>query len=197
MNTSYAIVMQIADWFDLFRQFLYYSIVSISGPLVLLPEMRNFLVNQHHWMTDAQFSASIVLAQAAPGPNVLFVALLGWNVGLNAGNIFTALGGGLLCMLGILLPSSTIVFVTARWVQRNNELIAVRAFKQGMAPVVIALLIASGWTLSTTNTTAAHDWPLWLVTAVTTVIVWRTKIPILWMLAAGGVLGATGVLTVR
>jgi chromate transporter len=197
VNTSYAIVMQIADWFDLFRQFLYYSIVSISGPLVLLPEMRNFLVNQHHWMTDAQFSASIVLAQAAPGPNVLFVALLGWNVGLNAGNIFTALGGGLLCMLGILLPSSTIVFVTARWVQRNNELIAVRAFKQGMAPVVIALLIASGWTLSTTNTTAAHDWPLWLVTAVTTVIVWRTKIPILWMLAAGGVLGATGVLTVR
>jgi chromate transporter len=197
VNTSYAIVMQIADWFDLFRQFLYYSIVSISGPLVLLPEMRNFLVNQHHWMTDAQFSASIVLAQAAPGPNVLFVALLGWNVGLNAGNIFTALGGGLLCMLGILLPSSTIVFVTARWVQRNNELIAVRAFKQGMAPVVIALLIASGWTLSTTNTTAAHDWPLWLVTAVTTVIVWRTKIPILWMLAAGGVLGATGVLTVK
>ena len=196
MSSSYAIVMQFVDWLDLFRQFLYYSIVSISGPLVLLPEMRNFLVHQQHWMTDAQFSASIVLAQAAPGPNILFVALMGWNVGLNAGSVFAALGGGLLCMIGILLPSSTVVFVTAGWVQRNSHLIAVRAFKQGMGPVVIALLIASGWTLSTANTTAAHDWPLWVVTAATTLIVWRTKIPMLWLLAAGGVLGATGVLSI-
>ncbi len=196
MNTSHAIVMHLADWFDLFTQFLYYSIVSISGPLVLLPEMRNFLVNEHQWLTDAQFSASIVLAQAAPGPNILFVALMGWNVGLNAGSVLAAIGGGFICMIGILLPSSTVVFITAGWVQRNSQLIFVRAFKQGMGPVVIALLIASGWTLATANTHAAHDWPLWVVTAVTTLIVWRTKIPMLWLLAAGGVLGASGILTI-
>ncbi len=196
MSSSYPIVMQFIDWFDLFRQFLYYSIVSISGPLVLLPEMRNFLVNEHHWLTDAQFSASIVLAQAAPGPNILFVALMGWNVGLNAGSVFAALGAGVLCLVGILLPSSTIVFVTAGWVQRNSQLIAVRAFKLGMGPVVIALLIASGWTLATANTSAAHDWPLWVVTAATTLIVWRTKIPMLWLLAVGGILGASGILSV-
>ncbi len=196
MNTSHAIVMHLADWFDLFTQFLYYSIVSISGPLVLLPEMRNFLVNEHQWLTDAQFSASIVLAQAAPGPNILFVALMGWNVGLNAGSVLAAIGGGFICMIGILLPSSTVVFITAGWVQRNSQLIFVRAFKQGMGPVVIALLIASGWTLATANTHAAHDWPLWVVTAVTTLIVWRTEIPMLWLLAAGGVLGASGILTI-
>jgi chromate transporter len=195
MSTAYPIIMQLSDWFELFRQFLYYSIVSISGPLVLIPEMRNFLVNQQHWLTDAQFSASIVLAQAAPGPNILFVALMGWNVGLNTGSVLAALGGGLLCMIGILLPSSLVVFITAGWVQRNSHLIAVRAFKQGMGPVVIALLIASGWTLATADTHAAHDWPLWLVTAITTVLVWRTKIPMLWLLAAGGVLGASGILT--
>lgn len=195
MSTAYPIIMQLSDWFELFRQFLYYSIVSISGPLVLIPEMRNFLVNQQHWLTDAQFSASIVLAQAAPGPNILFVALMGWNVGLNTGSVMAALGGGLLCMIGILLPSSLVVFITAGWVQRNSHLIAVRAFKQGMGPVVIALLIASGWTLASADTYAAHDWPLWLVTAITTVLVWRTKIPMLWLLAAGGVLGASGILS--
>lgn len=195
MSTAYPIIMQLSDWFELFRQFLYYSIVSISGPLVLIPEMRNFLVNQQHWLTDAQFSASIVLAQAAPGPNILFVALMGWNVGLNTGSVLAALGGGLLCMIGILLPSSLVVFITAGWVQRNSHLIAVSAFKQGMGPVVIALLIASGWTLATADTHAAHDWPLWLVTAITTVLVWRTKIPMLWLLAAGGVLGASGILS--
>lgn len=196
MSSSHIIMMSIADWFSLFSQFLYYSIVSISGPLVLLPEMRNFLVNEQHWLTDAQFSASIVLAQAAPGPNILFVALMGWNVGLNAGSVLAAFAGGFICMVGILLPSSTVVFITAGWVQRNSELIAVRAFKQGMGPVVIALLIASGWTLASTNTSAAHDWPLWVVTAVSTLVVWRTKMPMLWLLGAGGLLGASGILSV-
>lgn len=196
MMTAHSIAMSMSDWFDLFRQYLYYSFVSISGPLVLLPEMRNFLVNEHHWLTDAQFSASIVLAQAAPGPNILFVALMGWNIGLNTGSIFAALGGGLLCLVGMLLPSSAMVFVTANWVQRNSHLLAIRAFKQGMGPVVIALLIASGYSLATTNTSAQHDWPLWLVTAISTILVWRTKIPMLWLLAAGGVFGALGILQV-
>lgn len=196
MSTSHAIVLHLSDWLDLFNHFLYYSIISISGPLVLLPEMRSYLVNEQQWLTDAQFSASIVLAQAAPGPNILFVALMGWNVGLNTGSIAAALAGGLLSMIGILLPSSIVVYVTAAWVQRNSTKIGVRAFKQGMGPVVIALLIASGWTLATTNTSFAHDWPLWVVTAISTILVWRTKIPMLWLLAAGGVLGASGVLFV-
>ena len=178
----------------MFRHFLSYSIVSIGGPLVLLPEMRQYLVTEQHWLTDGQFSASIVLAQAAPGPNILFVALMGWNIGLNAGGFLAALGGALLCMVGIMLPSSTVVFVTAGWVQRNRDLRAVRAFKQGMGPVVIAMLIASGWTLATANTEASRDWSLWLVTAVATLVVWRTKIPMLWLLAAGAVLGASGLL---
>ncbi len=194
MSASAALAMQWSDWFDLFRHFLSYSIVSIGGPLVLLPEMRQYLVTEQHWLTDGQFSASIVLAQAAPGPNILFVALMGWNIGLNAGGFLAALGGALLCMVGIMLPSSTVVFVTAGWVQRNRDLRAVRAFKQGMGPVVIAMLIASGWTLATANTEASRDWSLWLVTAVATLVVWRTKIPMLWLLAAGAVLGASGLL---
>lgn len=193
--TTHHIVMSLMDWFDLFKQYLYYSMVSISGPLVLLPEMRNFLVNEHQWLTNAQFSASIVLAQAAPGPNILFVALMGWNIGLNTGSIFAALGGGLLCLVGMLLPSSIMVYVTANWVQRHSHLLAIRSFKQGMGPVVIALLIAAGYSLATTNTSADHDWPLWIVTAVSTLLVWRTKIPMLWLLAAGGILGALGVLS--
>jgi len=192
MTLQNGVVMLWADWWDLFQHFLSYSIASIGGPLVLLPEMHHFMVTEQHWLTDGQFSASIVLAQAAPGPNILFVALMGWNIGLNAGGYLAGFGGAFLCMVGMLLPSSAVVFITAGWVQRNRDLKAVRAFKQGMSPIVIAMLIASGWTLATANTEAAHDWPLWLITTATTLIVWRTKIPMLWLLAAGAVLGASG-----
>ncbi len=192
MTLQNDVVMLWADWWDLFQHFLSYSIASIGGPLVLLPEMHHYMVTEQHWLTDGQFSASIVLAQAAPGPNILFVALMGWNIGLNAGGYLAGFGGALLCMVGMLLPSSAVVFITAGWVQRNRNLKVVRAFKQGMSPIVIAMLMASGWTLATANTEAAHDWPLWVITTLTTLIVWRTKVPMLWLLAGGAVVGASG-----
>jgi chromate transporter len=69
---------------------------------------------------------------------------------------------------------------------------AVRAFKQGMAPIVISLLCATGWILASAQNNSAKDWPLWLLTAIVSVIIWRTKIHVLWMLAAGGILGWYG-----
>jgi len=68
----------------------------------------------------------------------------------------------------------------------------VRAFKQGMAPIVIALLIATGWILASAHSDPAQDWPLWLVTVVTALLVWRTRLHLLWLLAAGGLLGWFG-----
>ena len=194
MSGPLSFLMQAADWFELFTHFMVFSVSSIGGPLVLLPEIHHYLVTQQQWLTDAQFSASVVIAQAAPGPNVLFVALLGWNIGVNAGGILTGFGSAALCMIGMLLPSCTLIFVTARWVYKNRELRAVRAFKLGLGPVVIALLIASGWMLATGDTQASRDWPLWLLTASTTAIVLRTKINMFWLLVVGATLGASGAL---
>jgi len=68
----------------------------------------------------------------------------------------------------------------------------VRAFKTGMAPIVIALLISTGWLLTVVRNDPARDWPLWLLTLVATLLVWRTKIHLLWMIGAGAILGALG-----
>lgn len=187
-------VMQGADWLDLFQHFLTYSLMSIGGPFGLLPEMHRYLVIEHQWLSDAQFSASVVLGQAAPGPNILFIALMGWNLGLNSGGFFAPVIGAVICLSGILIPSSALLFVTARWIYRNRDLRAVRAFKQGMSPVVISMLIASGWLLALAGKDVLRDWRYLLVTAVTTLLVWRTRIHMLTLLAAGAVLGASGVL---
>ena len=98
----------------------------------------------------------------------------------------------LLCLLGILLPSSVLVFATAAWSHRNRELRAVRAFKQGMAPVVVGLILATGWLMSRAHGDPAKDWPLWLLTAVTAIVVWKTRVHLLWLLAAGGLMGWMG-----
>jgi chromate transporter len=157
--------------------------------------VHHFLVEQQNWLTDAQFRASIVIAQASPGPNVMFVALMGWNIGLNAGGFGWAAFSAVICMAGSLMPSSILIFVTARWVQKHQDLRAVRAFKLGLSPVVISMMIAAGWLLATANTSMTRDWPLWVVAAVTTLIVYRTKVHMLLLLAIGAALGASGVLS--
>ena len=61
---------------DLLGCFVTLSLLSVGGAITTVPEMHRYLVAQNPWLTDSQFSASIALAQAAPGPNVLFVAVL-------------------------------------------------------------------------------------------------------------------------
>jgi chromate transporter len=187
-----SIVLTASDWLSLFSYYLLMSLLSVGGAITTAPDMHRYLVDRHGWLTDPQFSASIAIAQAAPGPNVLFVALLGWNVGLNAGGLPTALLGLVITMAGILIPSTTLTYLAIRWGHENRDVRAVRAFKQGLAPVVIGLLVSTGWILATGSTYVADDWPVWLLAIAATLIVWRTKIHLLWLLGAGAVLGWMG-----
>jgi len=186
------IVLHAADWLSLFLHYATLSLLCVGGAISTAPDMHRFLVQEHGWLTDPQFSASIAIAQAAPGPNVLFTALMGWNVGLNAGGLGSALLGMVLCLGGIMLPSSVLVFLTAQWSHRNRDLRAVRAFKQGMAPLVVALLLSTGWILTTGEGYALLHWRAWAITLVAALLVWRTRIHLLWLLGAGAILGAVG-----
>jgi chromate transporter len=182
-----------SDWLNLFGHFLLLSMMSIGGAISTSSEMHRFLVEQHHWLTQDQFNGAIALAQAAPGPNVLFVALMGWHVGMNAGSVGAALLGVAVSMVGIMTPSTIITYAAARWGHRNRELRAVRAFKQGMAPVVIALLLSTAWILgSSAGASDRTQWPSWLLAVVAGLIIWRTRLHLLWLLAAGALLGVLG-----
>ncbi len=194
---THAITLQPLDWLHLFLYYLSISLLAVGGAIATAPDMHRYLVGQQAWLTDPQFNASIAIAQAAPGPNVLFIALLGWHVGTNAagpGPVGWAWGllGALVCMVGVMLPSTTLTWLATRWAHRNRERRAVRAFKQGMAPVVIGLLLATTWVLGRAQGNPATDAPLWLLATAVAVLVWRTRLHLLWMLAAGAVLGAMG-----
>lgn len=192
MSETLQLSLDAADWLNLFLHYLSLSLLAVGGAITTAPDMHRYLVEQQHWLTESQFNASIAIAQAAPGPNVLFVALMGWNVGLNAGGVAAAALGVLATMGGILLPSTTLTYLAARWSHANRELRAVRAFKQGMAPIVVALLLATGWILSSAHSDPARDAPLWALTVVCALLVWRTRIHLLWLLGAGALLGWFG-----
>lgn len=189
-----------ANLLDLLGCFVTLSLLSVGGAITTVPEMHRYLVAQNAWLTDGQFSASIALAQAAPGPNVLFVAALGWNVGMASGGgpangpLPWALASAAMAvsMVGIIIPSTTLTFFVARWGQRNRERPEVRAFKQSMAPVVIALLIATGWLLTASHGNLQQAPLLWLLTVASALLVWKTRIHLLWLIGAGALAGVLG-----
>ncbi len=167
------------DWGTVFAQFLLLSLLSIGGAIGTAPEMHRFLVEQHHWMTNEQFSASVAIAQAAPGPNLLFIAVLGWGIGGFFGMCVT--------MTGILIPSTTLTLAAARWGEARRSTRGVQCFVMGMAPLTVGLVLSTGFILGK----PAWGNPWLIATMVATVAVCvRTKISPLWLIAAGGLVGA-------
>ncbi|GAP37062.1 chromate transporter [Piscinibacter sakaiensis] len=163
----------------LFGHFALLSLLSVGGALTASPDMHRYLVGEQHWLSDAQFSASIAIGQAAPGPNVLFIAALGWQVAGPLGTLAT--------MSGILLPSTVLVLAVSRYGAARRSSLPVRAFTTGMAPLTIGLLFAIGWLLAVPA--AARPLDLLLVLG-TVVAMMATRVSPIWLIAAGAAAGA-------
>jgi chromate transporter len=170
----------------LFVHFAMLSLLAIGGAITTVPEMHRYVVDQQGWLSEAQFSACIALGQATPGPNVLFVAVIGFQVG--------GLAGVLATMAGTLAPSAVLAVVAARWGQRHRQARAVRAFTAGLAPLTIGLLLATSAVLlvpvATLPPVAAGSSAL--LAALTLACMLRTRLSPLWPVAAGAVAGALG-----
>ena len=53
---------------DLAQQFGLLSFLAIGGVNALIPEIHRRVVENAHWLTDADFAQAFAIAQAAPGP---------------------------------------------------------------------------------------------------------------------------------
>lgn len=173
------------DLFSLFLHFLTLSLLSIGGAISTVPEMHRFLVDRTGWLTESDFTSSIALAQAAPGPNVLFVAVLGFNV--------AGLAGAAAAMAGILLPSTVLTLTATRWMRANRAHVGLRAFSAGMMPLTLGLIIATGWLLALpVLRSEAHRWGGLVLVVATVVLTLKTRLGLVWMVLGGGVAGALG-----
>jgi chromate transporter len=159
--------------------FMSISLIAVGGGIAVVPEMNRLVVDVHHWMSDARFAQLFALAQAAPGPNVLVVGLIGWQV--------AGLAGMLVATAAMTVPSGLLAYGFSRLRTRLKGSAKLRAVEQGLVPIAVGLILASGLVL---GQAAAIGWLAVMLTIGSTIFVWRTDLSPLWVLVAGAVAGA-------
>lgn len=162
-------------------QFSVLSLVAVGGASAVIPEMHRQAVEVHHWMTAQEFSELFAIAQAAPGPNVLIVTLIGWKV---AGVL-----GALITTLAMCAPSCLLTLCVTRWWQSAAAATWRAPVQAGLAPVTVGLILATAYLLSRS---ADASWAALAITLASAAVVVSTKMNPLWMLAAGALLGLAG-----
>ena len=177
--------LSVADLLALTGHFMLLSLLAVGGAITTASDMHRYVVVEQGWIDDAQFTSSIAIAQAAPGPNVLFVAVIGWNV--------AGVAGALATLVGTMLPSTLLVLAVSRWAAQRRESRGVRAFTTGMAPLTLGLLLATGWVLAEPFVRVPQQrWGALALIAITIAVMLRSKLSPMWLVALGAVVGALG-----
>lgn len=158
------------------------SLVAIGGANAVVPALHDLAVVRHGWLGDREFASFFALANAAPGPNVLIVTLIGYKV--------AGLAGALVATAAMCGPSSVLVFAVSRVWLRFKDSPWRRLAERALAPVTIGLVFASAFTL-----TRAGDGDLarLAITAGAAAAILFTRLNPLWVLGAAASAGFAGI----
>jgi chromate transporter len=168
---------------ELFVLFAPLSLAAIGGANGALPDIHRQVVVVHAWMTDPQFTDAFTLAQAVPGPNILVVSLIGWQV--------AGLPGAVVALVAMCGPSSLLALAVARSLLHARVALWRQRLQAGLAPLTIGLMAASGLVLARGADTT---WISLAVTLVTIVVLLRSHVHPLALMAVGAVLGLLGLI---
>ncbi|MFW1811597.1 chromate transporter [Acinetobacter ursingii] len=154
------------------------SVLAFGGGNAILPEMQHQVVNIHHWMSTEQFSSLFAMAQAAPGPNMMIVPLIGWHVAGPAGLLVTSIA-----KFG---PSSMITVYVLKFWQRFKDHPFRSRFEQALKPITVGLVLVSAWMIAHAS---AQNTILVMIVILTTLLGLFKRIHPLWVMLLGAGLG--------
>ncbi|MEY3419412.1 MAG: hypothetical protein RJA46_1183 [Pseudomonadota bacterium] len=154
------------------------SVLAVGGGTAVLPEMQIILAHQFG-IDHTQFVHIYSIGQLAPGPNMLMVLAIGYQI---AGLI----GAGVV-LLSFFLPSSVLCFYVGRIWNRFGESPWRRSIQNALEPISIGLMSSGVFAVAKASVVSGITLMLALVTLY---LILRTKInPVLVILGSGG-LGA-------
>ncbi len=129
----------LATW-QLTTMFLRIGTVTFGGGFVMIPQIRNDVVELNHWLTPQEFADGMAFGQITPGPVMITATFIGYKV---AGIV-----GAVAATIAAFLPSFLMTVVAGTSLNRFRANHLVQSFLSGIAPAVVGMLAAAGYSLA-------------------------------------------------
>jgi chromate transporter len=157
------------------------SLIAVGGVTPILPELHRQVVGVHGWMTSDRFTDLFAIAQGAPGPNLLVITLIGWDV--------AGLAGALTATVAICGPSGLLAYFVSQLWERFRAARWRIAIQAGLVPVTVGLVAAGAYVLARAADT---NLPAAAITIATAGAVLFARIHPLVCLSVAAALGLAG-----
>ena len=155
------------------------SLLAFGGGNAILPEMQYQVVTVHQWMTAEQFSSMFAMAQAAPGPNMMIVPLVGWHVAGPMGLVVTSFA-----KFG---PSSVITIFALKFWNNFKDHPLRGKFEKALKPITVGLVLVSAWIIA--DASAQNMLLVIIIVIVACLSLFRNVHPV-WLMLIGAGSGA-------
>lgn len=167
--------------FNLVTLFCMLSLMAFGGGKAIVPEMHKATVQEHQWMSDAQFMDLFAISQNAPGPGTLIAGMIGYKAGGWVG-----LG---LATLAMFLPAIIVCYAVSYLWDRIKDSPWRTVIADGIAPVTLGLMLATALIVGRGS---VHHWLGAAIAVGTFVLLLKTNVNPLLIMAGAAVVGWFG-----
>jgi chromate transporter len=164
---------------QLVRYMLALGTWGFGGPVALVGYMYRDLVEQRHWMTEAEYKEGMTLAQLMPGP-------LAAQLAIYLGYVHYRIVGATLVGIAFVLPSFLMVVAIGVAYVAFGGIPWMQAVFYGVGSCVIGIIAMSAWKLTTKS--IGRDKLLWAIYLVGAVVTVTTQSESVWMFLGAGAL---------
>jgi chromate transporter len=162
----------------IFLFFLKIGSIQFGSGYVLLAFLREDLVKNWHWLTEAQLLDATAVGQFTPGPVFTTATFIGYLLG--------GVSGAVLATIGIFLPAFVLVSISGSLIPKIRQSISAGAFLDGVIVASLALMAHVSVVL---GRVALVDWlSIALAFASVTALV-RFRTNSAWLVLVGATIG--------
>ncbi|MGE0870061.1 MAG: chromate efflux transporter [Kofleriaceae bacterium] len=163
----------------LFWVFLKVGSVLFGSGYVLLAFLRSDLVDQLHWLSEAQLLDAVAVGQMTPGPVFTTATFIGYVLG--------GIPGAAVATLGIFLPAFVFVAISGPLVPRLRRSPTASAILDGVNVASLAVMAAVTLHL---GRSAIIDVPTAILAVTSAIALIRFRVNSVWLVLAGALAGA-------
>ena len=127
-------------YLKLFLTFFEIGLFTFGGGYAMISLIRDKAL-AFGWLTEEELLNMIAVSESTPGPIAVNMATF---VGSTQGGAL----GSLVATLGVVLPSFVIILLVCAVIRNFLKYKGVQAFLRGVRPCVVALILATGFTMA-------------------------------------------------